>query len=159
MRYVRSAARKGKVSFETSLLRYAPQYNHVVTEHRATSIVLDSIVLHALQSNYGRCHCRQVLPLLSQFHAYQALKDYIAARHDCSYGRKKNWVWAVMEVIQRRFCEDNLDRLIYRKPPCPEPDTDIPSVPEPPKKPKGSVALQLKKKTSESLTPMMILTC
>ena len=153
MRYVRSAARKGMVSSQTSLLRYAPQYNHVVTEHRATSIVLDSIVLHALQSNDGRCHCRQVLPLLSEFHAYQAFRDYIGARHDPSYGKKKPWVWAVMETVNRRFLENNLDRVLYRKAPNPKSDTDVPSGPQLPKKPKGSVSLQLKQKDVEVSDP------
>ena len=45
--------------------------------------------------------------------------------------------------------------MIYRKPPCPEPDTDIPSRPEPPKKPKGSVALQLKKEDVAVTDPYM----
>ena len=60
VRYVRSAACQAGVSFETSLMRYETHYNHVVRTHGATIIVIDSFLLGVLQSNYGRCHCRQV---------------------------------------------------------------------------------------------------
>ena len=60
MRYARSAARQARVPFETSLMRYETQYNHVVPTHGDIIIVIDSILLRVSRSNYGRSRCRQV---------------------------------------------------------------------------------------------------
>ena len=60
-----------------------------------------------------------------------------------------------METIVRRYAEGNVLQLMYRRPPSPEPDSDIPSRPEPPKKPKGSVALQLPKAEVAVTDPYM----
>ena len=66
MRYARTAARQAGVSYETTLMRYETHYNHVVTTHGATIIVIESILLRVLQSSYGRGRCRQVFA--SYFH-------------------------------------------------------------------------------------------
>ena len=60
-------------------------------------------------------------------------------------GDKTLWVRAVMDAIVRRMAEGTIYQLIYRRPPSPEPDSDIPSRPEPPIKQEESV-IQLVKK-------------
>ena len=48
-----------------------------------------------------------------------------------------------MRTISRRRAEGNLLELIYRKPPSPEPEREMSSLPEQKTLPKGSVAQEL----------------
>ena len=49
----------------------------------------------------------------------------------------------MLRTISRRRAEGTLLELIYRKPPSPEPEREMSSIPEPKKRPKGSVAQEL----------------
>ena len=81
--------------------------------------------------------------LESQCHPYQALHNYVVGMHDQWYGRKKQWVNAVMQTISRRRKEGNLKDLIYRKPPGFDPKKAEPLCPRLAKPAKGSVAMEL----------------